>query len=318
MLIGLLALLSLLALGPRGDLPSTAIPTSDVGTGTWSIVAVHETSHEVGVALATCLAAELTIARVRARAGGRPAYAIAGSLPGGPGFELTRIIPGVGAMVAQGLVGPGNAARLDRGSRLMMEGATPGQVIAGLTGGDLLFQQRQYGVAAVTPATGHFTGADAPEWAGAAKARTAAAQGNFLVGPDVVDDTLTAFAEAAASPDAGFREALVAALQAGADRGGDRRCGEQTALIAFVAVASPDDVGDEPGLWLAVPPRTSGGENPVTLLRQALDDPAGRAELLGDGEGGSRRWVVVLAVAAGALVLLAAAVLLARRRASFE
>jgi uncharacterized Ntn-hydrolase superfamily protein len=60
---------------------------------------------------------------------------------------------------------------------------------------------------------------------------------------------------------------LVAALLAGAEAGGDKRCvPELAALSAFVVVAAPDDPPEAPSLRLVVPwpGRPEGG-----LLRQA-------------------------------------------------
>jgi hypothetical protein len=64
-----------------------------------------------------------------------------------------------------------------------------------------------------------------------------AAQGNILVSDAVVDDAIAAF-EAAEGE---LADRLLAGLLAGADAGGDSRCGDQTATAAALLVARPAD-----------------------------------------------------------------------------
>lgn len=64
-----------------------------------------------------------------------------------------------------------------------------------------------------------------------------AAQGNILVSGAVVDDAIAAF-EAAEGE---LADRLLAGLLAGADAGGDSRCGDQTATAAALLVARPAD-----------------------------------------------------------------------------
>ena len=92
-------------------------------------------------------------------------------------------------------------------------------------------------------------------------------------------------------PETTLGDALIAALEAGAAEGGDKRCPkEQTALIAFIAVARPDDTKEVPHLWLITQPQSIGGENPVSLLRQAYDATPGR----GDGTPRLVWWSITL------------------------
>ena len=135
-----------------------------------------------------------------------------------------------------------------------------------------------------------------------------AVQGNLLVGEDVVDDALAAF-DRSRSEDAGLASALVAALSAGSQRGGDRRCGEQTALFAQVAVAGPADDPARPLVLLTVAV-DEGDVNPVDELALAWSE--GRRGLidLTTDDGGTGPWfrigafTAAGAMAAGALVAL--------------
>jgi uncharacterized Ntn-hydrolase superfamily protein len=64
-----------------------------------------------------------------------------------------------------------------------------------------------------------------------------AVQGNILVSEEVIDAAIAGF-EAA---DGQLADRLIAGLVAGADAGGDVRCGDQTATSAALVVARPDD-----------------------------------------------------------------------------
>ena len=73
----------------------------------------------------------------------------------------------------------------------------------------------------------------------------------------------------------------MAGLQAGAEAGGDVRCGSQRATSAFLAVAKPGDVPNWPYLTLRVVGVEQGSEvNAVDVLQSRL--------LLWQRSGGSR------------------------------
>jgi uncharacterized Ntn-hydrolase superfamily protein len=63
------------------------------------------------------------------------------------------------------------------------------------------------------------------------------AQGNILVSDVVIDAAIMAFNDSAGE----LPDRLLAALVAGADEGGDARCGDQTATSAALIVARPGD-----------------------------------------------------------------------------
>ena len=66
-----------------------------------------------------------------------------------------------------------------------------------------------------------------------------------------------------------FADRLMAALEAGAAAGGDRRCGKQNARSAFIIVANPTDDESSPYLNLK---RKAYFANPIDLLRQTYDE----------------------------------------------
>ena len=258
-----------------GVAPGRSAGPGELATGTWSIVGVDVGTREVGVALASCLPAALSISSSEAAADagtGVRSYSVFGRVNSLPSFELARLIAGVGAIAAQGLVDQHNADRLDRATARLLAGAPPEVALEGMTAGDPLSERRQYGVATLARGAAGFTGGDSMGWAGALSDDVVSVQGNILVGPEVLSEALAAFQEEARRPEAALSDALVAALEAGAAAGGDKRCPrEQAALAAFVAVAHPDDTGEAPSLWVAAGPQERGEESPVRLLREAYD-----------------------------------------------
>jgi uncharacterized Ntn-hydrolase superfamily protein len=178
---------------------------------TWSIVGVDPDTGEVGVAVASCV-----------------------------GFEVTSVpvlVPGVGAVASQAAISEGSG---DRFVDALESGARARAVIDAVVAADDRPDDRQFGVVVVGGGAAGWTGAD--NLAVATDRRTAAgtgaAQGNIVVSEAVIDATLAAFD----ATDGELADRLVAGLLAGADAGGDSRCGEQTATAAALLVATPDDL----------------------------------------------------------------------------
>lgn len=269
-------------------LVSLATPAS----ATWSIVAVDTETGEVGVALASCVAANVL--------GDSDKVLVPAVL-----------VPGRGAGIAQGTL---NLEAPETMRILIEDGATPTQVVEALTAADFEEQPsiRQYGVVTLPtddrPAeadshTGESAGAFAVArpWDGGRA--VVSVQGVLMADELVADEALLGF-EAEWSNGSSLTDSLAAGLAAGSAIGGDRRCDEQTALFAHVAVAGPDEDGLQPEMLLTVTVDEGDGQNPVPLLIEALDQgrtgwidqganrPAGIPRLLVLGIG------VVLAVAA--------------------
>jgi uncharacterized Ntn-hydrolase superfamily protein len=223
---------------------------------TWSVVAVDPATREVGVAGASCIGGSQIIA---------------------------GLAPGRGAITAQAM---SNLAARDVGAALLAAGIAPRAVLAAVADADFdsafgrlpSHRLRQYGVAALGFEGASYTGAWTIGWAGSRTGPGVAAQGNMLVGPEVVEVTFRAYQ---ASAGCWLGDRLLRALEAGAGPGGDRRCEPgQAALSAFVTVARPEDRAEAPVLWLTAPEQRKGEGNPVGLLRRAYDAwRAGRSGL---------------------------------------
>ncbi len=217
---------------------------------TWSIVAVDPRTGEVGIAAASCIG----------------------------GVEVTGgLAPGRGVIAAQAL---SNQKARDQAVELLAAGASPQQVIAQVTAPEFdpeSFRSgpklRQYGVAALgfEDAAASFTGLWVPGWSGTAHGHGVSVQGNLLYGASVVEDSLAAFEAASLRPGSTLGDRLMAALEAGAVQGGDKRCAKQlAALSAFIAVARPGDDPARPHLRILAPYAGEVDTSPWTFLRQLL------------------------------------------------
>jgi uncharacterized Ntn-hydrolase superfamily protein len=116
-----------------------------------------------------------------------------------------------------------------------------------------------------------YTGTDTPAWHGDIQGIHVSVQGNILVSQEVLNGVMEGFINPRLeAPNLGDR--LLAALEAGSSAGGDARCGKQTALSAFLAVADPDDARGQPRVRIVVPGQRPGGRNPVEIVRERYEE----------------------------------------------
>lgn len=272
-LVPIVVLLTVL-LGPIG-----------AASATWSIIAVDPETGLVGGAMASCVPA---------------------SVLGDPDETLVPLIlvPGRGVGIAQGTIEP---EALPRFRQLLTDGVGAEDTIAALVADDDQDALRQYAAVTLTEdgtavAASHLGTLVEPE-IGLSPGEAVSAQGVLLADAGATDAALTAYLDGRAAGRS-LDQALVDALMAGADTGGDRRCPEdQTALFAHLAVAEPDDDGVRPSLLLTVTVDEGDGQNPVLLLDRALDE--GRTGWIDAGLGGDPAGVpraLVLVIGAGLAV----------------
>jgi len=108
------------------------------------------------------------------------------------------------------------------------------------------------------------TGASCIPWAGGRTGEGYAVQGNCLTGPEVVEAMERAFV--AADPDAPLASALLEALAAGDEAGGDRRGRQSAALLVVRDEAGYGGLDD-----VAVDLRVDDHAAPVAELARLLD-----------------------------------------------
>jgi len=181
-----------------------------VAQATWSVVAVDPETGEVGVAVASCVGSEVSVVPI--------------------------LVPGVGAAASQADISESSGERF---VEALSSGATAVETIDAVVAADAAPDDRQFGVVVLGYGGAGWTGSDTFDVAIDRRSADGAVsvQGNILVSEQVVEAALAAF-EASAG---GLADRLLAALVAGADEGGDLRCGDQTATSAALIVARPGD-----------------------------------------------------------------------------
>lgn len=133
---------------------------------------------------------------------------------------------GVGAVATQSLA---NTSFGPDGLALLRQGMGAADALDALVEADEGRDDRQVGVVDARGGTATFTGTGCVEWAGGVTREHLAAQGNILVGPEVVD----AMVEAYGATEGDLCDRLLAAVLAGDAAGGDRR-GRQSAALLVV------------------------------------------------------------------------------------
>jgi len=230
----LLTLFLLIVSAPRllgvGD-PAFKPPT----VATFSIVAIDPANGDLGVAVASRY------------------------------FSVGAVVPwamaGVGAVATQANVNVGYGQQaLD----LLRQGMTAQQVLAKLLADDT-FPGKDGRQVAIVDAKGNvaaYTGPKASSWAGDRHGSTWSAQGNILVGPQVVEAAGRAFEDTKGE----LAERLYAALKAGDDAGGDSR-GRQSASILVVRKQGGRNINNDRYVYINV----DDNPQPLVELRRLLD-----------------------------------------------
>lgn len=147
----------------------------------------------------------------------------------GNGVPWVRV--GVGAVATQA------STRTEYGQELLdflEQGLSPQEALDRATAADEGRDRRQVGVVSLDGRAAQHTGSGPGAWAGHRSGPNYAAQGNVLVGPEVVDAVSDAF-EASEGSNRHLADRLIEALGAGQAAGGDRRVGRlQSASVIVV------------------------------------------------------------------------------------
>jgi len=167
----------------------------------------------------------------------------------------------VGALATQAYA---NLAFRPQGLAMLRTGGSAADVVAGLVAADAGRVQRQVGVVAADGEGATYTGAGCHDWAGGQAGQGWAAQGNILVGPQVIDAMREAWL--GGRGESRFAQRLLAALRAGDAAGGDRR-GRQSAALLVVAKGG----GYAGGSDVQIDLRVDDHPDPVAELGRLLD-----------------------------------------------
>jgi uncharacterized Ntn-hydrolase superfamily protein len=166
---------------------------------TWSIIAKDPTTSQIGIAVATRF------------------FAV--------GARVPFIAAGFGGIATQALVNPYYG--ID-GLPLLRDGRPPREIIETLIAADPGRESRQLHVLDIQGRIAAHTGRDCVDWCGHIANDGFSIAGNMLAGPQVLDETATAYRANASLP---FAQRLIAALKAGEAAGGDKRGKQSAALL---------------------------------------------------------------------------------------
>lgn len=180
-------------------------------------------------------------------------------------FSVGSVVPwaeaGVGAVATQANVNVGYGPRA---IELLKQGLTAPQVLKKLQAEDT-FDGKDGRQIAIIDAKGNiaaYTGPVAQKWAGDKQGKTWSAQGNILVGEQVVE----AMGRAFESTQGELAEKLFAALKAGDDAGGDSR-GRQSASLLVVRKQGGRNTNNDRYIFI----NADDHPEPVKELRRLLD-----------------------------------------------
>jgi uncharacterized Ntn-hydrolase superfamily protein len=186
------------------------------------------------------------------------------------GVAVASKFPAVGAVVPWAQAGVGavatqshaNTAYGPDGLQLLASGKTAQQVMDDLTSADDMRDHRQVGIVDAKGESSTYTGSKCYTWAGGLTGPGYAAQGNILVGPQVVQSMVDAFLATQGELPA----RLYAALVAGDRAGGDRRGRQSAAILVVKPQGGYSGYND---IWIDY--RVDDHPDPVTRLGELLE-----------------------------------------------
>jgi uncharacterized Ntn-hydrolase superfamily protein len=169
------------------------------------------------------------------------------------GRAVPHVRAGVGAVCTQASTvveyGP-------RGLDLLAKGVEPAAALQQLLSDDQQRESRQVGLIDMQGRSAAHTGKNNGNWAGSRRGRNYTVQANIMVGPEVVDAVAASF-EASEGTGMSLAERMILAMDAGQQKGGDRRWGNlQSAAIKVADPNNPGRGGDHIALAIEV------GEHP--------------------------------------------------------
>lgn len=207
---------------------------------TWSITAVDFETKQVGVAGASCT------------------FNVQG---------IAEFVPGKGVLVVQAMSSK-DARTL--GFELMDQGKSAEEILAAMRDPKFDPEKQQYAVVLLDPEQkpSTYSGKQTSGWSGAVTAPGVVVAGNILASKKVVDDALAAFKKSSKKD---LKRRLLAALVAGADAGGDKRCADQRARSAFIGVFNEGDRQRRPYFFFMVYGAEEGGENAVERIEKEVE-----------------------------------------------
>lgn len=209
---------------------------------TWSIIVIDPRTKEIGIAGASCTFS---------------VYGIGG------------IIPNKGAIVVQAM---SNKSARNKGLQMILANASPQEILKAIKSPEFDPEQQQYAIVCLNamdkPQT--YTGTKTNTAKGAVTSKGISIQGNTLSNNKVFNKILRAAIKAQKAA-MKIQDVLMLALEAGAEYGGDKRCGNRKASSAFLTVAKPGDDPEHPSINLIFNQQDET-TNAVKGLRRKFED----------------------------------------------
>ena len=173
----------------------------------------------------------------------------------------------MGAVIVQAM---SNSEAREKGVQLILAESTPEQIIEAMRDPAFDPERQQYAVVTIKyiDSPGTYTGDSTKQYNGALTARGISVQGNTLTNKNELNTIFDAVLKGQ-NDVLHIAEILMNALEAGDKSGGDKRCGEQRAMSAFIIVAKPDQ--KKPYLKLSIFGQRKGGQNAVHMLRNKFE-----------------------------------------------
>ncbi len=127
-----------------------------------------------------------------------------------------------------------------RGLDLMAKGVAPADAVQQLLSTDAARESRQLGMIDMQGRSAAHSGKNNGDWAGSRQGLNYTVQANIMVGPEVVEAVAASF-EATEGTGMPLAERMILAMDAGQQKGGDRRWGNLQS--AAIKIADPNDPG---------------------------------------------------------------------------
>lgn len=209
---------------------------------TWSIIVVDPKTKQIGIAGASCTQSV---------------------------YGIGAIVPGKGAIVVQAM---SNYFARVKGFEMIIAEAPPSEILNAMMAPQYSPEMQQYAIVTVKyiDSAVTFTGSSTTPYKGALTANGIAVQGNTLADSAEVQFVMNAVVKAQQS-NLSIEDVLMLGLEAGAQLGGDKRCGSTKALSAFITVANPGDDRKNPYLNLVVY-GTTEKINAIEALRKKFNE----------------------------------------------
>jgi uncharacterized Ntn-hydrolase superfamily protein len=208
---------------------------------TWSIIIIDQKTKEIGIAGASCTS----------------------NCSG-----IGSIIPGTGVVIVQAM---SNYNAHSMAKNAIIAGHPLEGIMEALRNPRFDPEHQQYALVTLnhmTPLT--YTGDSTVAYKGSITGNGISVQGNILADANELKAIFDAVIEARKQSKS-IQESLMLALEAGANAGGDKRCGEQKAQSAFIKVAKAEDKPDNLYLNIVITGQEKGGENAVSILRKEYE-----------------------------------------------